>query len=199
MDRLPPAPLPATAIEACLRTFGIRLVSGSLSWIAYRDAVTRLLFDAVACSHVSWWRAKPDEGGLRFVTAGRYARQADAPALRVDALSWPVDGGYLSALRGSRLAVCNDSLVPPRVLGSVATARAEAGVSAFIDVGFSINGRQMGALSCEQASSPHGWLPAEQQALLRIARQVSLHATRRFGLRRGGAASRPRPLPSPAS
>jgi hypothetical protein len=78
--------------------------------------------------------------------------------------------GHVTATRAS-----GDPLGGDPAQGALAAYMADAGISAVMDMGFSVNGALFGAFSCEQlGATPADWTQHQLQALRKIAARASL-------------------------
>lgn len=173
------------SIDACgaaltyqeLDSLGWCLAAGTLTYVAYQDALALVLQRQFQCATVALWRVNGAPGERTLHSLGRYG--ANGARLPVSAaLPETQLGLYFDVLNARGAYACDDALNDLNVdpLG-VRHLRRDA-PRAFLDALVSINGHALGVLSCCHDVRPRRWHLHEETTLKRVGARVALHLTR---------------------
>jgi GAF domain-containing protein len=142
----------------------------------------KVMGECLYCDRVDIWRFEGPPGlrTLRCVMTCPVAAVGTAAldAALLPELSDAEYGGCMAALSSCGYVVSDDVRTDPRLADLRRSYLVPRQVRALLAGGFSVNGRTVGMLCCEQVSAARHWLPAEVATLRRICTTLSLAVTK---------------------
>lgn len=161
-----------------VRQMAAAFTAGALGVDPFLRGACQLIRDRLRCDRVSVWRFE-GPAGLRtlhcVLTLPAASRHEESI---VPDLTEAEYRGYHAALTRAGFVVSADVQADERLTGLWPRYLAPRKIRALLDVGFSVNGRTVGVLCCEQVTGPRDWLPAEVASVRRACTTISLALTK---------------------
>ena len=155
-----------------VRQMAAAFTAGTLDVGLFLRGASKVLGERLYCDRVNIWRFEGPPGlrTLHCVLAYPSSR-ADGP---LPELSDAEYGGCLAALTRSGYLASADVRADPRLAGLLRRYLLPRQVRALLGAGFSVNGRTVGMLCCEQVLEVRQWQPAEVATVRRACTTLSL-------------------------
>jgi hypothetical protein len=153
-----------------LQVISGRLERGEIDSAEYLDQLMRFVASQIGCARA----------GLRLLVDGEFGRTLRCIAMYDATLDRMIGAADIAHVDGGAYfeQLLRDGNVTDTSSAATDAAFADylagAGVSAVMDMGFSVNGVLYGAFSCEQVGAPVEWTQRQLQSLRKIASRASL-------------------------
>jgi len=159
-----------------VRQMAAAFTAGTLDVDLFLRGACKVMGERLYCDRVNIWRFEGPPGlrTLRCVVAHPPARAEGPPPELSDAEY----GDCFSALTDSGYMVSADVRTDPRLAGWLHSYLEPRHIRSLLSAGFSVNGRTVGMLCCEQTREVHQWLPAEVATARRACTTLSLALTK---------------------
>ena len=160
-----------------VRQMAAAFTAGTVGVDTFLHGVCQLIAGHLHCNRVNIWRF---EGplGLRAL---RCVASYDAQHLQdrfLPELTEPEYGDYFAALIKTGYVESTDVRTDPRFSGLLESYLKPRDIRSLLDVGFSVNGRTVGILCCEQTGELRQWQPVDVATVRRVGTTISLALTK---------------------
>jgi GAF domain-containing protein len=160
-----------------VRQMASAFTAGTVAVDTFLRAVCQLMVERLRCNRVTVWRFEGPLGlrTLHCVTAldTRFDDERFLPEL-----TEPEYGDCFAALVQHGYVESADVRSDPRLRGLLDCYLEPLDIRSLLDVGFSVNGRTVGLLCCEQVGEVRRWQPTDIAAVRRVGTTISLALTK---------------------
>ena len=159
-----------------VRQMAAAFTAGTLDVDLFLRGACKLLCERLDCDRVDIWRFEGPPG-LRTLRCVESFPPSRAAGLRPE-LCDAEYSDWAAALDRGGYVVSADVQADPRLAGLRAGYLQACRIRSLLSVGFSINGRMVGLLCCEQTREARQWQPAEVASVRRACTTLSLALTK---------------------